>query len=136
MESASFPVSPTETFAHILGAEFIWLERFKGGFPAAFPLFSPEHMKSHIAQYEQEMELKIASFQESEWAENLEIKNMKGDVYLHSRADILTHLFNHASYHRGQISSKLREAGFAPKATDFILFCRRQPQGSGMSNAS
>jgi len=38
--------------------------------------------------------------------------------------------FNHATYHRGQISLKLREAGFAPKATDFIMFCRVQPQGN------
>ena len=35
-------------------------------------------------------------------------------------ADILSHVVLHASYHRGQIASAMREAGGTPAYTDFI----------------
>ena len=34
--------------------------------------------------------------------------------------DILTHVFMHSAYHRGQIASDMRQAGFVPAYTDFI----------------
>jgi uncharacterized damage-inducible protein DinB len=38
---------------------------------------------------------------------------------------IVLHVANHGSYHRGQVSAMLRAAGFAPAATDLILYYRR-----------
>jgi uncharacterized damage-inducible protein DinB len=47
-------------------------------------------------------------------------KNTKGEPWTNSVADILTHVFMHSAYHRGQIATDMRQAGFTPAYTDFI----------------
>jgi uncharacterized damage-inducible protein DinB len=37
---------------------------------------------------------------------------------------IVLHVANHGSYHRGQVSAMLRAEGFAPAATDLMLYYR------------
>lgn len=39
--------------------------------------------------------------------------------------DILFHIINHATYHRGQIASDLRQSGIEPIVTDFIFYKRQ-----------
>ena len=36
--------------------------------------------------------------------------------------DLLTHVVNHSTYHRGQVATMLRQVGAAPPATDFLVF--------------
>lgn len=43
---------------------------------------------------------------------------------------VLRHLVNHATYHRGQVASKLKRLGIDPPATDFVFWAFEQfPQG-------
>ena len=39
-------------------------------------------------------------------------------------ADVLTHVYGHSLYHRGQIASLVRVAGGQPAETDFIIWTR------------
>lgn len=39
-------------------------------------------------------------------------------------SDIITHVANHGTHHRGQIALLLREEGIAPPASDFMYFSR------------
>jgi uncharacterized damage-inducible protein DinB len=41
---------------------------------------------------------------------------------------VLRHVVNHATYHRGQVASKLKRLGVEPPATDFIFWVREQMQ--------
>ncbi|MBX3358521.1 MAG: DinB family protein [Phycisphaeraceae bacterium] len=41
--------------------------------------------------------------------------------------DILAHVVNHSTYHRGQIARLVAECGGTVAATDFILFARSNP---------
>ena len=50
---------------------------------------------------------------------------MAGDPFLDNLTDILTHLVNHSTYHRGQITQLLRRPGMTPPGTDYILFARQ-----------
>lgn len=39
---------------------------------------------------------------------------------------VLRHVVNHATYHRGQVASKLRRLGFEPPATDLVFWAFEQ----------
>lgn len=44
---------------------------------------------------------------------------------------VLWHVVNHATYHRGQVASKLKRLGFEQPATDFIFWVFEQGQSAG-----
>ena len=46
--------------------------------------------------------------------------NSKGEAYDSLVGDILTHVFMHSAYHRGQIAADMRQNGVTPAYTDFI----------------
>src|SRR5262249_7307848 len=61
--------------------------------------------------------------------QNLSYKNMKGVPCNDPVYQILMHLFNHATYHRGQMGTMLRQVQMDNiPATDFILWCRLQKE--------
>ncbi|KUG26094.1 dinb protein [hydrocarbon metagenome] len=50
--------------------------------------------------------------------------NSQGEHFNSKLADILTHLFSHNHYHRGQINQTLRHSGFEPARVDYIVYVR------------
>lgn len=57
-------------------------------------------------------------------AKPLAYKNMQGEPFLNSLEDVLAHVVNHSTYHRGQVILLIREAGMVPPTTDYIRFVR------------
>ncbi len=55
---------------------------------------------------------------------NFEYRNTKGDIFVNSFRDVLFHIINHSSYHRGQINAELTRAGLAPAITEYIYYKR------------
>ena len=53
--------------------------------------------------------------------------NMAGQPQESVVQDMLAHVVNHATYHRGQIIRRIRELGFSPPTTDYIHFARITP---------
>ena len=45
---------------------------------------------------------------------------MLGRDFTRPRAEVIVHLFNHQTHHRGQIHAMLTAAGTKPEATDVI----------------
>jgi uncharacterized damage-inducible protein DinB len=41
-----------------------------------------------------------------------------------TRGEIILHLVNHATYHRGFVGDMLNQAGVVPRATDLSVFVR------------
>ena len=50
--------------------------------------------------------------------------NSKGQVYTNSVMDILFHVINHSTYHRGQVATEFRQQGIEPLVTDYIFYKR------------
>jgi uncharacterized damage-inducible protein DinB len=48
----------------------------------------------------------------------------EGKPYSNVLQDMLLHLINHSTYHRGQVASLLRQVGATPIATDLIVYLR------------
>ena len=57
--------------------------------------------------------------------ESVAYRNSKGEPWTSTVGDILTHVVTHSAYHRGQVASELRAAGFEPAYTDFIHAVRQ-----------
>jgi uncharacterized damage-inducible protein DinB len=109
---------------HLLGAENIWLCRIEGR-PLPQPVFPDFEIISEFRQGFDETSRKWQSLiNTSKLEESLKYLDLKGTSYQSVISDIVFHVFNHATYHRGQISAKIRAAGFQLAATDFIVFSR------------
>jgi uncharacterized damage-inducible protein DinB len=53
--------------------------------------------------------------------------NLAGQPQENTVQDLLVHVVNHATYHRGQIARRIRELGFTPPTTDYVLFAKNFP---------
>jgi len=56
----------------------------------------------------------------------ISIKTSSGGVFASPLWQMLQHLANHGSYHRGQVATMLRQLGCKPSGTDLIGFYRER----------
>lgn len=115
--------------SHIAHAQRNWYLRVTGQ-QNDVPVWTPLEPASVLLQLAQNDELWLEylnGLQDHDLYAKLAYKNMAGEPYLDNLADILTHLVNHSTYHRGQIVYLSRGLGFTPPGTDFIRFARQFP---------
>ncbi len=126
--SSSFP-SVRDTLVHILSAEWIWLKRWLGISPPAmlpakdFP--APEAVCKRWAEIEREQTDFIDSLTEEMLVRRISYLNTKGERWEYALGQMLQHVVNHSTYHRGQIATMLRQLGQVPAPTDFLMFFDR-----------
>lgn len=113
--------------AHLLVSEQIWLLRLRGQDTSLINK-SPEFSHADCERLAAEMRRAYADFLGSVNEEDLDApvtyRNFKGDEYHTPLRDILLHVANHGTYHRGQLALTLRAEGLTPVDTDFITFVR------------
>ncbi len=56
--------------------------------------------------------------------DTINYKNLAGETHQSSVRDIILHIVNHGSYHRGQIIQLLQQGGLKTVSTDFINYSR------------
>lgn len=120
----SFP-SIEKTTAHVIGIEKLWLKRMMGQRSPAFEQYdvsSPEKAIEAFMLLHAEMDLYFASLTEEQWLEELEFTNLQGDQFRNTREEMHFTFINHASYHRGQITSFLRQFGKEGIPLDYLYF--------------
>jgi len=112
-------------FSHILSAQTIWLQRLnqEPSLNNAWQVLAVEECKHQMQQNHQQL------FQFLQNTENfqqiIEYKNTKGESFHNTIQEILTHLFNHSSYHRGQIVFCLKNYTNDLPVTDYIFYLRK-----------
>jgi len=118
--------------AHIAGAEWIWLERWKGSSPAGLLPESEFETVEIATQRLRKIDGDLQEFTSRLTREDVEgsrgYKTTDGKAHSNVLSDMLLHLANHSSYHRGQIATLLRQSGAVPQSTDLILFIRLKGQ--------
>ncbi|HMF91523.1 MAG TPA: DinB family protein [Candidatus Angelobacter sp.] len=118
--------SVRDTLAHILSGEWIWLERWNGISPtalldaAAFP--TVESLKVRWETVEQGYHEFLHSLSLARLQKNLAYINRAGQPYEYPLWQQMVHVVNHSSYHRGQVTTLLRQLGAQPIATDFLEY--------------
>jgi uncharacterized damage-inducible protein DinB len=116
----------TRLYAHVAGAEHIWLSRLEGRRPA-HPVW-PELSLEEAAELARESLAGLRAITDAPpeaLARDVEYQTTTGQLFRNTAADILSHVALHGSYHRGQIALLTRQGGGAPIATDYIVYARR-----------
>ncbi len=122
LHSAGRPLErPLKLMAHIVGAEHIWLARVQQR-PSPLPVW-PDLTSDQCGEQARSLAMSwqdLLAGDSEILARPVAYTNSKGEAYDSLVSDILTHVFMHSAYHRGQIASEMRQAGFVPAYTDFI----------------
>jgi uncharacterized damage-inducible protein DinB len=116
------PARSVGLLAHICAAEQLWLERIQG-VPQSTPVWpgvTLEQCGDLISGLARSWGDFLRDITDASLDGLVRYKNLKGEEFNSRVGDILTHVFTHSAYHRGQIAADMRAAGFAPAYTDFI----------------
>jgi uncharacterized damage-inducible protein DinB len=126
---SSFP-SIHATVVHVYSAEWIWHQRWTGQSPAAaLPADRFPDLAAITAAWqtlEREMRALVEALAEAGLAAPREYKLLSGQPGVSTGWQMFQHVVNHATYHRGQVMTMLRQSGGAPQSTDLIAFHRLQ----------
>lgn len=122
--------SVRDTLAHIYGAEWIWLERFQGRSPSSLPETNQFSDFSSLQKTWLEHEARLLAFvrglTQADLDRVMEYKTLNYGVYSNPLWQSMQHLVNHGSYHRGQVTTLLRQLGGKPILTDLMHFYRER----------
>jgi uncharacterized damage-inducible protein DinB len=131
-----------DTFLHIIGGEWIWLEYWK-----RMPI-SEEIVSQLLAQRSVELRPELfanAAAVKVKWKEiegrQIAFVESLTEEQLHQWIEfrgtrvqfwhLMQHLVNHSTYHRGQVTSMMRQLGAEPVASDFHVFVVEQELRGG-----
>ncbi|MDR5590905.1 DinB family protein [Christiangramia sp. SM2212] len=115
------PDRAIQLLSHTLNAQKIWNNRIEG--------------KEDQVQVWKNLEIdELESIENGNFRESLTIlknedldrivqfRNSKGESYQNSVKDIIFHVINHSTYHRGQIATEFRKQGIDPIVSDFVYY--------------
>ena len=117
------------TLVHVYAADRIWLRRIQGKPPV--PFIDPA-VDMHLSVLQNDWPLLHQAWRE--WAAGLdqdlirapiEYQDLKGNLYKTVLWQIVLHLVNHGTHHRGQVSGFLRAMGHKPPPLDMIYYYRQ-----------
>lgn len=116
-------------FAHILGAQFVWLGRLQGRTPrtAVWPSITPQEAGPLLAEVQQGYRELLDAMDSTTLAAPVNYTNTAGDPFTNTMRDILLHTALHSQYHRGKVNLLLRQAGANPAPVDYIAYVRGAP---------
>lgn len=113
------------TLRHILWGEWLWLGRWQecpstGPSPLECPDLNALRTRWREVQREQ------VEFLQQRTAADLErligYENPPGTRWTYTLGQMLQHVVNHSTYHRGQVAAMLRQLGTVPPPTDYLVF--------------
>jgi uncharacterized damage-inducible protein DinB len=122
------------TLVHIMGVEWLYMERLHGRSPSDFPSGDEfptlDSFCPRWASVEGEWLSRCRALSPQDLENKIEFRNTRGILYCHTLAQLVHHLVNHSTYHRGQIATLLRQLGRQSESTDMITFQRERNQQS------
>jgi uncharacterized damage-inducible protein DinB len=123
---SSFPTI-NKTLSHIWVAEHVWMCRVEG---IKWENLASRHDGQNTQQISEDIVLsstyyidKIHKMNESDFDKTIDYKLLSGDTGQSSIFDIIHHVVNHSTYHRGQLVTMGRGLGISdPPKTDYMAF--------------
>jgi uncharacterized damage-inducible protein DinB len=110
-----------DTLAHIVFADRIWFHRALGT-----PTPEAEAVEVEWPRLWRQWADLAAGWTDAELAQVIEYKDLRGAPRDSRLGEIVMHVVNHATAHRGQVAAMLRQMGVDPPQTDLIVYYRDQ----------
>jgi uncharacterized damage-inducible protein DinB len=123
---SSFP-SVRDTLVHVFTADRAWLGRLEGQSPPRANAGDFADLASLLEVWEpvlQRWPTVVESLGDP--GRLIEYKSFAGDPFTNSLGQIVRHVVNHGTYHRGQVATMLRQLGAQAVSSDLIGFYRER----------
>jgi uncharacterized damage-inducible protein DinB len=120
------------TLNHLLVSDRIWMRRLTGtgDHPAKLNAILFDDIRSlRVARQKEDSRIIafVQSLDESAFEESWEYRTLNGSPQRQRRREILAHLFNHETHHRGQAHAILTVLGIAePEPLDLLIMQRER----------
>jgi uncharacterized damage-inducible protein DinB len=117
------------TLAHVLGGHWVWLSRWLGTSPTTFPDWD---VSTHALLRERWREIEgrqqefLEGLREGDEEREMTYTLFSGKTMSSRLHETCRHVINHATYHRGQVVTMLRQLKAEPPHTDLILYYRER----------
>jgi|TARA_R110000850_G_scaffold218852_3_gene344425 uncharacterized damage-inducible protein DinB len=109
-------------FSHTINAHQIWNARITGGNPLGV---HEHHTMERCRRLDlQNLKDTLTILNDYDLSDPITYRNSSGKEFQNSIRDVLFHIANHATHHKGQIIAALRQGGVEPPVTDYIFFKR------------
>jgi uncharacterized damage-inducible protein DinB len=111
-------------------AEWIWLQRWKGVSPRTvfqatdFPILGAVRVR--WLEVEAEQRAFRSRITNEQLLTVVRYANLTGQTWEYPLWRQMCHVVNHSSYHRGQLTTMLRQLGAQPLPTDLLVFADEQ----------
>jgi len=115
-------------FAHIQMARRMWLSRLGAGPKPAWEMFPDwpiDRCEREAGETDRAWEAYLGTLGEASLGERVPYHSLDGTPFTSARGEILSHVYNHSTYHRGQIAMLIKQAGGTPATTDLVAFTRK-----------
>lgn len=117
--------SVRDTLVHLMGAEWAWLERWNGRTPHALPAEDDFPTLAAIVERWKTIEPRVreylAGLKDEILVQSFTYTNFRGQTWTYPLWRSLLHVVNHQTYHRGQVTTLLRQLGIRPEPVDLLV---------------
>jgi uncharacterized damage-inducible protein DinB len=118
------------TLAHILFAEWLWLERWKGNSPTSVidegEFADVMALRERWGVIEEHRQSWLESLHDDDPARAIAYRSLQGEPFEAPLWQLVQHVANHSTYHRGQLVTLLRQLGAPVVSTDMSLWDRER----------
>ena len=112
-------------FAHIYGADWLWLQRFKGARPPACPAATSRRSTSFATTwdaFEAEQRAFVDGLKDADLARVVTYKNTQGVEGQVPLGPLLQHVVNHATHHRSEAAAMITLISGSPPDTGIATY--------------
>jgi uncharacterized damage-inducible protein DinB len=114
---SSFP-SVRDTLIHMVAAEWIWLSRWNVATHAA--------MRARFDDVDRARTAFLDRLDDEALHRVVAYRNTRGQAFENPLWQLLRHVVNHATYHRGQVTTMVRQLGRDAISTDLAQYYRER----------
>ena len=115
------------TLVHVFAADRIWLQRVQGVPPLGIP--GPEYYDAAVLRpawqaVGEDWRAWARPLADEDFLQEISYRDLKGNPWRTPLWQVVLHVVNHGTHHRGQAAGFLRSMGHPPPPLDLIAYYR------------